>query len=309
MNYLWFKMKTINWVLIPLVFLIYSCSQEIYDLPAEERLIPSELSFDKRERYRKLPLEGAHNFRELGGFETLDNRKVKWGLLYRSDALNELSDEDLDYLQRLKLNAIIDFRSPIERNDKPDRFIENVNVHLMPIDPFGNSSPQGPNKSFEEIQREMFYGDLDLSNFLVDFNQDLVSNFSDVYKNFVGMLIKNDGLPLVFHCTAGKDRAGFASALILSILGVPRDIIIQDYLATNIYTEKAIDKKLMQIELFSFFQADTDSLRKVMGVEERYILAAFNQIDKEWGGMDRYIKEGLSLSDTDVEQIRSIYLE
>ena len=309
MNYLWFKMKTINWVLIPLVFLIYSCSQEIYDLPAEERLIPSELSFDKRERYRKLPLEGAHNFRELGGFETLDNRKVKWGLLYRSDALNELSDEDLEYLQRLKLNAIIDFRSPIERNDKPDRFIENVNVHLMPIDPFGNNSPQGPNKSFEEIQREMFYGDLDLSNFSVDFNQDLVSNFSDVYKNFVGMLIKNEGLPLVFHCTAGKDRAGFASVLILSILGVPRDTIIQDYLATNIYTEKEIDKKLLQIELFSFFQADTESLRKVMGVEERYILAAFNQIDKEWGGMDRYIKEGLSLSDTDVEQIRSIYLE
>ena len=309
MNYLWFKMKTINWVLIPLVFLIYSCSQEIYDLPAEERLIPSELSFDKRERYRKLPLEGAHNFRELGGFETLDNRKVKWGLLYRSDALNELSDEDLDYLQRLKLNAIIDFRSPIERNDKPDRFIENVNVHLMPIDPFGDNSSQDPNKSFEEIQREMFYGDLDISNFLVDFNQDLVSNFSDVYKNFVGMLIKNEGLPLVFHCTAGKDRAGFASVLILSILGVPRDKIIQDYLATNIYTEKEIDKKLMQIELFSFFQADTDSLRKVMGVEERYILAAFNQIDKEWGGMDRYIKEGLSLSDTDVEQIRSIYLE
>ena len=309
MNYLWFKMKTVNWVLIPLVFLIYSCSQEIYDLPAEERLIPSELSFDKRERYRKLPLEGAHNFRELGGFETLDNRKVKWGLLYRSDALNELSDEDLEYLQRLKLNAIIDFRSPIERNDKPDRFIENVNVHLMPIDPFGNNSSQDPNKSFEEIQREMFYGDLDISNFLVDFNQDLVSNFSDVYKNFIGMLIKNEGLPLVFHCTAGKDRAGFASALILSILGVPRDTIIQDYLATNIYTEKEIDKKLMQIKLFSFFQADTDSLRKVMGVEERYILAAFNQIYKEWGGMDRYIKEGLSLSDTDVEQIRSIYLE
>jgi protein-tyrosine phosphatase len=170
-------MKTINWVLFPLVFLIYSCSQEIYDLPAEERLIPSELSFDKRERYRKLPLKGAHNFRELGGFETLDNRKVKWGLLYRSDALNELSDEDLEYLQRLKLNAIIDFRSPIERNDKPDRFIENVNVHLMPIDPFGNNSSQDPNKSFEEIQREMFYGDLDISNFLVDFNQDLVSYF------------------------------------------------------------------------------------------------------------------------------------
>ena len=302
-------MKTINWLLIPLVFLIYSCSQEIYDLPADERLIPSELSFDKRERYRKLPLEGAHNFRELGGFETLDNRKVKWGLLYRSDALNELSDEDLEYLQRLKLNAIIDFRSPIERSDKPDRFIENVNVHWMPIDPFGNNSPQDPNKSFEEIQREMFYGDLDISNFLVDFNQDLVSNFSDVYKNFIGMLIKNEGLPLVFHCTAGKDRAGFASALILSILGVPRDTIIQDYLATNIYTEKEIEKKLMQIKLFSFFQADTDNLRKVMGVEERYILAAFNQIDKDWGGMDRYIQEGLSLSDTDVEQIKSIYLE
>ena len=309
MNFARYRNTRISFSLIPLIFLIYSCSQEPYELSASDRVVPSELSADSRELYRKLPIEGAHNFRDLGGYKTNDNLSVKWGAIYRSDALHDLTDQDLEYLERLKLKAIIDFRSSNEISEEPDRKIKNTEIHLLSIDPFQDSSLLDSDKSFQEIQRDLFSGEADLSNFLVDFNKDLVTKFSPVYKDFIDTLIANEGLPIVFHCTAGKDRAGFAAALVLSILGVPRDIIIKDYLATNSYTKESIDEKLMKIKLYSFFQANTENLRKVMGAEERYIQAAFDAIDHEWGSMEAFYENGLELSQIEIDKLRSFYLE
>ncbi|MDG2060813.1 MAG: tyrosine-protein phosphatase [SAR86 cluster bacterium] len=292
-----------------LILFLYSCSKELNDLPAADRPIPSESISIDRQDFRKLPLEGAHNFRDLGGFKTLDNRSIKWGLLYRSDSLHALSNEDIDYLLRLKLSSIVDFRSTFEREDHPDKLIGNTRMYLLSIDPFKDILPENSDQSFEDLQKEMFSGNLDLSDYLVDFNRDLVSNFTPVYKDFFDTLINNKGLPLVFHCTAGKDRAGFAAALLLSVLGVPRDIVMDDYLATNFYTEDETNKKLFKINLFSLFQADTENIKKVLGVEERYLRAAFNQIDEQWGGMDNYFEKGLMLSKFEIEKIKSLYLE
>jgi len=309
MNFVRYRNTRISFLLIPLIFLIYSCSQEPYELSASDRVVPSELNADRRELYRKLPIEGAHNFRDLGGYKTNDNFSVRWGAIYRSDALHDLTDQDLEYLERLKLKAIIDFRSSNEISEEPDRKIKNTEIHLLSIDPFQDSSLLDSDKSFQEIQRDMFSGEVDLSNFLVDFNKDLVTKFSPVYKAFIDTLIANEGLPIVFHCTAGKDRAGFAAALVLSILGVPRDVIIKDYLATNSYTKESIDEKLMKIKLYSFFQANTENLRKVMGAEERYIQAAFDAIDHEWGSIEAFYENGLELSQIEIDKLRSFYLE
>ena len=294
---------------ILLIFLTFSCSKEVNDFPAMERPLPFEVNLADREKYRKLPIQGAHNFRDLGGYKTRDNRAIKWGVLYRSDALHELTDQDIKYLERLKLNKVIDFRSPPERAEDPDRIISNTDVHLLSIDPFQEMGPKDSDMSFEDIQQEMFSGNLDLSNFLVDFNKILITEFTPIYKEFIDLLIANEGSPLVFHCTAGKDRAGLAAALVLSALGVPREIIIEDYLATNIYSKESIDKKLTQIKFLSFFQADIENIRKVMKVEERYIQEAFNVIDSEWGGIDAYLKDGLMLSHQEIDKLRSIYLE
>ncbi len=113
----------------------------------------------------------------------------------------------------------------------------------------------------------------------------------------------------MFHCTAGKDRAGFAAALVLRILGVPKERVIEDYLLTNVFTEKETEKILWQIRLASFFQADTDNIRQLLGVEERYIVAAFDAIESEWGSFDRYVSEGLGISAEEIARLRSIYLE
>ena len=274
-----------------------------------QRPIPAELPADNREEYRKLPLKGAHNFRELGGYRTQDNKSVKWGILYRSDELHALTAEDIKYLERLKLNTLVDFRSLGERENEPDPLLKETNILLLPIDVLAESSSEESVKSQQEIQEELFSGERDLSNLLVDANKDFATTFTPTYKIFIDTLIENNGLPLVFHCSAGKDRAGFAAAIVLSILGVPRDIIIQDYLATNAYTKDEIDRTIKQINISSLFQADIDNIRKVLEVEERYIQAAFDAIDKEWGSMELYFKNGLMLSEAEIEKIKALYLE
>lgn len=285
-------------VLVGVIFFI-SGEKEIASL---ERPIPANLSENLREDTRKLPFTGAHNFRDLGGYKTSDGKTVKWGKVYRSDNLHSLTDEDVKYMERLNLKSVVDFRSDEERNEEPDRLTPDMTPILLPI----KFEPEGVT---ETLMRDLTFGDLDSSNLLRDFNVILVKEFTEEYRDFFRHIVDNGGEPFVLHCTAGKDRAGFGSAMILTVLGVPREKIIEDYLLTNTYVSDHVESKLLETELKTFFRADSDNLRKINLVEERYIQAAFDTIDSHWGGMDQYISEGLNLTEEDINKIKDYYLE
>ena len=285
-------------IVIGIIFFI-SGEKEIASL---DRPIPANLSENLREDTRKLPFTGAHNFRDLGGYKTSDGKTVKWGKVYRSDNLHSLTDEDLKYMERLNLKSVVDFRSDEERNEEPDRLTPDMTPILLPI----KFEPEGVT---ENLTRDLTFGNLDSSNLLRDFNIILVKEFTEEYREFFRHIVDNVGEPFLLHCTAGKDRAGFGSAMILTVLGVPREKIIEDYLLTNIYVSDHVDRKLLETELKTFFRADSDNLRKINFVEERYIQAAFDTIDSHWGGMDQYISEGLNLTEEDIDKIRNYYLE
>ena len=271
-----------------------------------ERPIPLKFSENLREDYRKLPFTGAHNFRDLGGYKTEDGRTVKWGKIYRSDNLHSLTDEDLKYMKRLNIESVVDFRSVEERENEPDRLNPDMTQVLLPIK---FQPKEMDDDTIKNLMKDLTFGDLDSSNLLRDFNIAIVEEFTEEYKNFFRYIIENNADPFVFHCTAGKDRAGFASAMILTILGVPREKVIEDYLLTNTYVKDHVDDKMLEIELKTFFRADTDNLRKISLVEERYLQAAFDTIDSEWGGIDRYISEALSLNEEDILKLQDFYLE
>ena len=293
-----FKYLVATAIVIGIIFFI-SGEKEIASL---DRPIPANLSENLREDTRKLPFTGAHNFRDLGGYKTSDGKTVKWGKVYRSDNLHSLTDEDVKYMERLNIKSVVDFRSDEERNEEPDRLTSNMTPILLPI----KFEPEGVT---ETLMRDLTFGDLDSSNLLRDFNIILVKEFTEEYKQFFRHIVDNGGEPFVLHCTAGKDRAGFGSAMILTVLGVPREKIIEDYLKTNKYVSDHVDRKLLETELKTFFRADSDNLRKINLVEERYIQAAFDTIDSHWGGMDRYISEGLNLTEEDIAKIKNYYLE
>ncbi len=285
-------------VLVGIIFFI-SGEKEIASL---ERPIPANLSENLREDTRKLPFTGAHNFRDLGGYKTSDGKTVKWGKVYRSDNLHSLTDEDLKYMERLNIKSVVDFRSDEERNEEPDRLTPDMTPILLPI----KFEPEGVT---ENLTRDLTFGNLDSSNLLRDFNIILVKEFTEEYREFFRHIVDNGGEPFLLHCTAGKDRAGFGSAMILTVLGVPREKIIEDYLLTNTYVSDHVDRKLLETELKTFFRADSENLRKINFVEERYIQAAFDTIDSHWGGMDQYISEGLNLTEEDINKIKDYYLE
>jgi protein-tyrosine phosphatase len=254
---------------------------------------------------RHLGLEGAPNFRDLGGYATEDGQSVRWGLLFRSGQLHELTGADLDRFQKLGIRLVCDFRSPEERTDEPDRLPE--------VDPPTVAELEIWDESFSAsgLRQKISSGDIDgmdFSELLVSGNRLFATRFADQYAAMFARITQAENLPALVHCTAGKDRAGFASALILRVLGVPMKTVYEDFLLTNHYTAEKIDRTLFRARVFSLFRLDPEQLRPLLGVERRYLEAAFAAIDAEWGSFDTYRQEALDLDDDELRAFRTLAL-
>ena len=266
-----------------------------------DRPIHTNDSSLQNEKYRLLPMDGSYNTRELGGYKTKDGKSVKWGVLYRSDKLSDISSADQEYIQNLGIKRIVDFRSITEKTENPDLIPEGISYVEMPIEVDGAIRTQ-----IEDILRGNVEGDV--KSFLIDANKEFITDYKSVYSKFIKDLINSDG-PTLFHCTAGKDRAGFAAAITLIALGVPKEVVINDYMKTNAFTADRIDDMLDQIKLMSLFQADVEILRPLLGVEQEYIEMAFKTAEETYGSLENYIREGLEISDEEIIELRSLLLE
>ena len=120
-------------------------------------------------------------------------------------------------------------------------------------------------------------------------------------------LIENQE-PTLFHCTAGKDRAGFAAALVLLAVGVPEKIVIEDYMKTNKYTEETIQDYINKINLYSLGSVDAEILRPLLGVEERFIRAALDEIKQKYGSVENFIRDELKIRDESIIELKNFLL-
>lgn len=244
---------------------------------------------------RQLPMEGQPNFRDLGGYKTSEGKFIKWGMVFRSGKCNRLTDDDIKYLATIPLMSVIDFRSDEEKNSEPDKVPSTVNAEIhYPINP--------GNLSTVDIANAISNGDTEAcQQYLIDANEQLVLNFQDEYKRFFADLMDGGKTPLMFHCTAGKDRAGFASAMFLASLGVDRETIIQDYLLTNEMTG-------VTIESMKEKYGDNDMavcMYYINSVQKEYIEKAFSTIQKNYGTVDNYLTQQLGV---DISKMKSLYL-
>ncbi len=234
-----------------------------------------------------LTLSGAPNFRDLGGIPTLSGRKVKTGLVYRSDDLYDLREKDLQYLKRLGLRSVVDFRTRQEARELPDRVPTTVaNQYHLPIDAgrlmreFNERNPTAATTT----------------GIMLSVYRQLAHDFTDAYRKFFEILLNLNAPPLLFHCTAGKDRTGLAAALFLSAVGASREEVLRDYLASV-------------PRLASKYQEgiDYDEVWKPMfTVKAEYLDAALEVIANSFGGMDKYLGETLAV---DREELKRIYTE
>lgn len=256
--------------------------------------------------HRHVVLDGAQNFRDLGGYATEDGRRVRWGLLYRSDNLSQLSDADLVRVHELGIRLVCDFRSDEEKAEEPDRLPAEDPPAVAALPIFDESfSPA----SLREKLTSGGLGDVDLRQLLIDANRLFATRFAAQYAAMFERITRPENLPALVHCTAGKDRAGFAAAVILRTLGVPEETVYEDFLLTNHYTGRKIERTLWTIRLFSLFRVDPEQVRPVLGVERAYLEAAFDEIEREYGSFDAYRREALGLDDAETKAFRELALE
>jgi protein-tyrosine phosphatase len=254
---------------------------------------------------RRLPLEGAHNFRDLGGYRTADGHFVRWGRLYRSDDLAELTDADLEALAQLRLRWICDFRGPDERDRSPDRLPATAPPEVEVLEISGTSIPM------PELRSRILSGDLDgidMDELLIESNVAFATRFAHRYRTLFERIAEPENLPAVIHCTAGKDRTGLAAALILLSLGVPRETVFADYLATNDYVHDETERRLFFIRIASFLRTDPDQVRPLFRVRREYLQAAFDAIEAEHGTIEGYLRDALGITAAERERLRELLL-
>ncbi|MFC4100558.1 tyrosine-protein phosphatase [Paenibacillus xanthanilyticus] len=261
---------------------------------------------------RKLPLKGVTNFRDLGGYRTTDGRTVKWGKLFRADEMAALTEADIAFLQKLGLKTNVDYRTSSEVKAKPDPVIAGVTYVSNPA--FNEAEGSGDDSSGTDIVSLISSGHLDQlgepGDLLIQANRQMVQN-PEAFKTLFELILDPANQALVQHCTAGKDRTGFGSALILLALGVPKETVVEDFLLSNTYREAynkaAVDGIVKQLKLTD--EKTIEVFKALMDVRPEYIEAAFDEIDKTYGSVDGFLEKAIGLTAEKRAQLKKLYLE
>lgn len=253
---------------------------------------------------RHLPLEGSANFRDLGGYETKDGRFVKWGQLYRSGVLSYLTPTDLHYLSDLGIRVVCDFRTQQENNAAPEKWVDDEKVQHV-------SLPIGTDASGKSVSMQSVLAGNPTPEQLRAWMMKTYSDFAfrgapEFAKVFTQL--KDDRLPLLYHCSAGKDRTGVFSALLLLTLGVPEDTVLADYaLTTNfLQADSAANRKMMaSAGAASVSQLSPEQRKVLMAADPEYLRSTLRSIDARYGSFDNYRRQVLQVSDSDVKKLQA----
>lgn len=250
----------------------------------------------KREHLHPI-LVGQPNFRDLGNYKTSFGKKTKANLVYRSGDFSNLTEEDLKLLNEKLLTTIIDFRSEEERSERKSIYPESIkNKIYLPLNP--------GNLSRNKVEQIIFNGNVKATHqLLLDINEILVLQGQPQYKAFFKQLQDTSNpTPLMFNCTAGKDRTGLAAALFLSALGVKEQDIIEDYLLTNNYLGFTANQLKDLYQLQNNNQAE--ALYTLLSVKEDYILNALKIIRKNYVTTESFLENQLGV---DIGKMQEIY--
>jgi protein-tyrosine phosphatase len=239
---------------------------------------------------RWITLDGTRNCRDFGGIPVAGG-SIRYGALFRSDALHLLSEKDQITLEDLSLTAIVDLRVDFEKNKAPNQ----LTPKLAKLQLDRSFLPNRTHELFAMVNKGELDGDAARQFMLQQYRVltlEHVKNYQSVFND-----ILNLGRGILFHCTSGKDRTGLMSALILCALGAKEEQIIADYALTN-----------GRIEPISFLNDDVDPevTRYIMAAEPEYMAKALTTMKEEFGSISGYLSEGLGLSNADRDKIREI---
>jgi len=255
-------------------------------------------------------LEGAPNFREVSGYLAANGKTIRPGRIFRSQGLYALTDSDLEILRSLEIRLICDLRSKQERSLHPTRWLENAMTRRLEID----------------IQADVRANNRHLLDFLrktpnVQGAQAMmIASYKSFPAVFAGPLKRlfshiqpqdsEPGLPVLVHCSAGKDRTGFAIAMILSALGVSREAILQDYMLTaDRINARLIAMTGDALTALLGYVPNNEVLEVIASVTPKFLGTAFESIEKQYGSVDEYLASACGLDAASRKQMAVLLTE
>ena len=251
---------------------------------------------------RLLPLEGGRNFRDLGGYGAERGKTVGWGRIYRSGVMAKLTASDTAYLRSLGIAVICDLRSAQERTSEPSAMLGSDGVKLLSKDYEMGSSLTKLMVAKTKDEAVVIFGDA-----YIDFVQTLAPQYKEMFEN----LLENKA-PLAVNCTAGKDRTGVASALILSVLGVERADVVADYALSQTFVPPAYylnqASGATAAQTSPFARLPRPIAEVILGSDPAVMQHALGRMDREFGGPIGLAKKQFGLTDAAIAKLRADYL-
>lgn len=265
----------------------------------------------------RISLEGVCNTRDLGGFVTKSGKKIKEKRLMRSGQLINLTEADKKKLvEEYQLATVIDFRTNAERNDKPDPYLPGVKMINNPIleeKALGiTRDTQSQNNVIVTLVQEMHKKtDFSSEKYMEDMYAGLISNpySRSRYKIFLEILLQQEKGAALWHCSAGKDRVGIATMLLLSALDVPRETIIADYLKINEFGAEEVEELVDRVLGNNRNEELERQVRPLFCVEESYIQSVFKQLEQESGSVEAFLEKEMGLDDKKRVRLEELYLD
>jgi len=250
---------------------------------------------------RVLPLKSVPNFRDIGGYRTKDGQIVQWNRVYRSSALDNLSEGDGQKLQDLEIKLVCDVRTVNEHLADPDQVPDGIEVISFP--------PSSGDSVWVALARLLFQAGF-LENLLLDLYQRvMVEENPQVFASLFQRMADEQFLPMVIHCAAGKDRTGISIALLLAFLGVPDDVIVADYSLSNHYYDffkQATRKNLAQLRIMGLSESDFDYL---LIADADVMQQTLDYVRGKYGSVENYLTSRVGITPETLDAIRHNLLE
>jgi len=259
---------------------------------------------------RVLDIQSIINFRDIGGYATVNGRRTKWRKVFRSGDMSRFAAKEQPVISALGINRVIDLRSVEERLRGPSRWYDEANRPEIVLLPIGGGAADWSSSLSRQLQRGGF-SRAELQATFVEMYATVPLENTLEYRALFNELLANGDEPVLIHCTGGKDRTGIAAALILAALDVPGAIIMQDYLLTN----EAIDVAPTAKMLAMIFSRDADNqidpvaIEPMLVVEPVYLETAFAAIEAEYGSLDNYFRVALGLTMARRAELRAVLLD
>lgn len=242
---------------------------------------------------RVVRMQGAVNFRDVGGYKTTEGRSVKWDKVFRSADVSKLSQQDLAVLEQKHIHTVVDFRGVRESQQAPDHLLPNTDYTLCPA---GSDSLPDMKQMAELIKKG-------------DFMKEFYSNTQYLgarYKPFFQkLLILPANESIMYHCTGGRDRTGMATALFLYALGVPQATIEADFTASNVYLQPMHGRMFQG--MVQATGMDVETIKKALELRPEFIRSMFDSIKGRYGSVDAFFKQELGVGPEEIKQLRDKY--